>query len=146
MHVRSLATALLTASLAHAAPYASPFPKQGLVQRAGGGGGGGGVDGATVLGFWGQGEGQLSDVCDSGFNVVVLSFITTFSPPTLNLAGQSGTLDSDRSGLWGRVAGEIAACQAKGVKVMIAFGGDTRYCTSTFASSAEATQNAKYVW
>lgn len=141
MHIHTLATTLLTAGLASAVPYASRFPRQNLASRASGI-----SDGATILGFWGQGEGELSDVCSSGFNVVVLSFITTFSPPTLNLGGQEGTLDTDQSSLWSQVAQEITACQDKGVKIMIAFGGDTRYCSSTFASSDEATKNAQYVW
>lgn len=142
MRFQSLVTASLATGLASAAPYASPFLQHGITKRNGSI-----SDGATVLGFWGQGEGELSDVCNSGdFNVVVLSFITKLQPPTLNLGGQSGVLTSDQSSLWSDVADEITACQSKGIKVMVAFGGDKRYSTSTFASAAEATQGAQYVW
>lgn len=150
MRFQSLVSASLATGLASAAPYASPFPQHGVAKRGNGTSSGGSLsDGSaqTVLGFWGQGEGELSDVCGGGgFTHVVLSFITSLQPPTLNLGGQSGVLTSDQSSLWSDVADEITACQAKGIKVMIAFGGDKRYCNSTFASSAEATQAAQDVW
>lgn len=156
MYTSTLAASLLALGAVNAAPYSSPFPKYGSVKRAAGVG-----DGTTVLGFWGQSYEDLSDVCDSGnWDVVVMSFITSLNPPKLNLGKDTGspsTAQSAKDG-WGlfdgtvtgangqSLADQITGCQGKGTKVMIAFGGDSRYCNSTFASSAEAIQSADYVW
>lgn len=156
MYTSTLAASLLAIGAVNAVPYSSPFPKHGTVKRAAGV-----ADGTTVLGFWGQSYEELSDVCDSGnWDVVVMSFITSLNPPKLNLGKDTGspsTAQSAKDG-WslfdGTAAGangasladQITACQGKGVKVMIAFGGDSRYCNSTFSSTSEAVQSADYVW
>lgn len=157
MYTSTLAASLLAlgAATVNAAPHTANFPKH-TVKRAAGVG-----DGTTVLGFWGQSYEELSDVCDSGnWDVVVMSFITSLNPPKLNLGKDTGSPSTAQSAKadWslfdGTVAGangqsladQITACQGKGTKVMIAFGGDSRYCNSTFASSAEAVQSADYVW
>lgn len=156
MYTSTLAASLFALGAVNAAPHRSTFPKYGLAKRAAGVG-----DGTTVLGFWGQSFEDLSDVCSSGdWDVVILSFITSLNPPKLNMGKDTGSpseAQSAQSG-WelfdGTVAGangqsladQITGCQGNGVKVMIAFGGDSRYCNSTFTSSAEAVQSADYVW
>lgn len=154
MRTASLAATLLAASAASAVPYSSRFPKN-TVKRAASL-----FDGTTVSTFWGQSTENLSDVCDNGnFNVVIMSFITSLNPPKLNLGKDTGspstaqaaqpdwelfdgTVETDNSSL----ADQITACQKKGIKVMIAFGGDSRYSNSTFGSSDEARQAADYLW
>lgn len=154
MKTSSLAATLLAASAVGAVPYSSRFSKN-TVKRADSL-----FDGTTVSTFWGQSTENLSDVCNNGnFNVVVMAFITSLNPPKLNLGkdtGAASTAQAAQSG-WelfdgtvetdnGSIADQITACQAKGIKVMIAFGGDSRYSNSTFSSSSEATQAADYLW
>lgn len=155
MYTSTVAASILAAAgIVTAAPYTSPFPKHGTVKRAV-------ADGTTVLGFWGQSYEELSDVCSNGnYDVVVMSFITSLNPPKLNLGKDTGgpsTAQSAQAG-WSlfdgtlpgangqSLADQISGCQSKGTKVMVAFGGDSRFCNSTFASSAEAVQSADYVW
>lgn len=154
MKTSSLAATLLAAGAVSAVPHPSRFPKS-TVKRASSF-----LGGSTVSTFWGQSTENLSDVCDNGnFNVVIMSFITSLNPPKLNLGkdtGAASTAQAAKSG-WelfdgtvetdnGSIADQISACQQKGIKVMIAFGGDSRYSNSTFSSSSEATQAADYLW
>lgn len=156
MYTSTVAAFLLAIGAVNAVPYSSPFPKHANVKRTAGV-----ADGTTVLGFWGQSYEELSDVCDNGnWDVVVMSFITSLNPPKLNLGKDTGSPSTAQSAKadWslfdGTVAGangqsladQITACQVKGIKVMVAFGGDSRYCNSTFGSVSEAVQSADYVW
>ncbi|PSR88696.1 glycoside hydrolase superfamily [Coniella lustricola] len=119
------------------------------------------MDGSQVAVFWGQSTEDLSDVCSSGdYNVVILSFLTSLSPPKLNLGKDTGTPSAEqakKSG-WGlfdgtvapsggsSVASQITACQTKGIKVMISFGGTSTASNAVFSSDDDAKTAAGYVW
>jgi chitinase len=114
------------------------------------------LDGNTMVTFWGQGSSAITlmSVCtDPSFDVVLLSFLTTLSPPSLNLAGHTGPASAaqlaagfpnlvDASAL----GTAVTTCQANGKKVMVSFGGDARVSSPNFASLADAEQGAQDVW
>lgn len=154
MKTQTLAALSLAAGAVNAMPYNSQFPKH-TIKRADAGSGG------EVMVFWGQSTEDLSDVCaDDSFDTVIMAFITSLNPPTLNLGKDTGSASDAQSaqsgwGLFdGTVAGaggksladQITDCQGAGKKVMISFGGDSRYSNSTFASADEAKQAADYLW
>lgn len=155
MKTQTLAALSLAAGAVSAMPYNSQFPKH-TVKRASAIG-----DGTDVMVFWGQSTGDLSDVCaDDSFDTVIMAFITSLNPPTLNLGKDTGSASDAQAGQsgWGLFDGTVAGangksladqitdCQGAGKKVMISFGGDSRYSNATFASADEAKQAADYLW
>ncbi|ROV96550.1 hypothetical protein VMCG_07796 [Cytospora schulzeri] len=155
MKTQTLAALSLAAGAVNAMPYNSQFPKH-TIKRASDVG-----DGTDVAVFWGQSTGDLADVCaEDSFDTIIMAFITSLNPPKLNLGKDTGSASdaqSSQSG-WelfdGTVAGangksladQITDCQGAGKKVMISFGGDSRYSNATFGSADEAKQAADYLW
>lgn len=155
MKTQTFAALSLAAGAVTAAPYNSNFPRH-TVKRAGDIG-----TGSTVAVFWGQSTEDLSDVCaNDSFDTVIMAFITSLNPPKLNLGKDTGSandaqaaksgwslFDGTQAGASGSsLADQISGCQQAGKKVMISFGGDSRYSNSTFGSSDEAKQAADYLW
>ncbi|ROV90432.1 hypothetical protein VSDG_08457 [Cytospora chrysosperma] len=155
MKTQTLAAMSLAAGAINAMPYDSQFPKH-TIKRASDI-----ADGTDVAVFWGQSTSDLSDVCaDDSFDTVIMAFITSLNPPKLNLGKDTGSASDAQSAQagWelfdGTVAGangksiadQINDCQGAGKKVMISFGGDSRYSNATFASADEAKQAADYLW
>lgn len=151
----------LVGALAAGVVNAAPRSFQMLSEQTGLSKRGSFMTGKQVAVYWGQSTQDLSDVCSSGdYNVVILSFITSLIPPKLNLGkdtGSASTAQAKQSG-WelfdgtvaasggSSVASQITACQAKGIKVMISFGGTNTVSNSTFASASDAKTAAGYVW
>ncbi|KAI3397667.1 hypothetical protein diail_10538 [Diaporthe ilicicola] len=157
MRFPTLAAVSLAASIANAAPHASRHPQR-TVKRAGDVG-----DGTTVATFFGQSTepGDLSGVCaDDNFDIVILAFITSLNPPKLNMGKDTGSPSDAQKKQAGwelfdgtvapengkSIADQISGCQEKGKKVMISFGGDSRFSNATFSSADEATEAADQVW
>ena len=155
MKTQILAALSLAAGAVNAAPYNTRFPKHTIKRDNGT------ADGSTVAVFWGQSTGDLSDVCASdSFDTVIMAFITSLNPPKLNLGKDTGTastaqaaqsgwslFDGTQAGSGGSsLADQISTCQSAGKKIMISFGGDSRYSNATFSSADEAEQAADYIW
>lgn len=149
--------AALVAGVVNAAPHSFQIASEqaGLSKRDSF------MTGKQVAVYWGQSTQELSSVCSSGdYNVVVISFLTSLIPPKLNLGkdtGKPSAAQAQQSG-WelfdgtvasqggSSVASQITACQAKGIKVMISFGGTNTVSNVKFASASDAKTAAGYVW
>lgn len=106
---------------------------------------------------------NLSDVCENeNFDIVILAFITSLNPPRLDMGKDTGGASeaqeqkAEEEG-WklfdGTVAPEGAKSMAEQIskcqenkKVMISFGGDSRFSNATFKSEEEAKNAADQVW
>ncbi|KKY35314.1 putative endochitinase chi3 [Diaporthe ampelina] len=104
---------------------------------------------------------DLSDVCENdNFDIVILAFITSLSPPKLNMGKDTGSASDAQKNQEGwelfdgtvapeggrSMADQISGCQEKGRTVMISFGGDERFSNATFESEDEAKEAADQVW
>lgn len=96
--------------------------------------------------YWGQNsnEGSLGQTCSSGrYALVAMAFLSTFGSgqtPVLNLAGHC----DPASGGCTALAADIAACQARGVRVLLSIGGGAGSYNLSSASDAESV--ATYLW
>lgn len=96
--------------------------------------------------YWGQNEGEsrLTDACNTGlYDIVNIAFLSTFGrgqKPQINLAGHC---DPASNGCQ-RVSTGIRNCQARGIKVMLSIGGDSR--SYSLSSAEEARSVAEYIW
>ncbi|ORY68235.1 glycoside hydrolase superfamily [Pseudomassariella vexata] len=118
--------------------------------------------GSTLVSWWGQSTHPLSEIySDNTFDIILLSFLSRFNPPTLNLGLSTGVAGpAQRAKGWHSLfdgstspgesgpclASQIAACQQQGVKIMLSVGGDSEYSDMTFSSSNEALDAAEMVW
>ncbi|WJX14420.1 chitinase [Trifolium repens] len=101
--------------------------------------------------YWGQngGEGSLEDACiTNNYQFVNIAFLSTFGngqTPQLNLAGHCNPAAANGCAIF---SSQIQAChcQAKGIKVLLSLGGDTKAGNYTLSSSDDAIQVAKYLW
>lgn len=157
MRLQNLAAISVAACAAHAAPHAPHHPQR-TVKRAGEVG-----DGTSVMTFYGQSTEKttLSEVCENdNFDIVILAFITSLNPPKLNMGKDTGSPSEAQKKQEGfelfdgtvapeggkSIADQISGCQEKGRKVMISFGGDSRFSNATFGSEDEAKEAADQVW
>lgn len=119
---------------------------------------------SKVVGFWGQSSQDLSDVCDKGnFDIVIMGFVTSLSPPRLNLGSNVGAVSPAQSRLatqgWGlvdattvarrgktSVAAQVQACQRAGKLVLISFGGTKELSQASFGSREDAVRAASFLW
>ncbi|KAK7391143.1 hypothetical protein VNO78_19548 [Psophocarpus tetragonolobus] len=97
--------------------------------------------------YWGQDaeDGSLKSTCESGnYNIVFISFLNTFGcrrNPTLNLDAHCGpNMDKPCTIL----SSETEVCQNKGVKVLLALGGQTP--TYSLCSASDAKVVATYLY
>ena len=100
--------------------------------------------------YWGQTddtrEGTLADACNSGnYQFISIGFLSTFGnsqPPMLNLAAHCDTRPELNTCL--RYSADIAACQQKGVKVLLSIGGAKG--SYSLSSPDDAKNVADYLW
>ncbi|XP_057741709.1 basic endochitinase-like [Arachis stenosperma] len=100
-----------------------------------------------IVTYWGQGdqgEGTLTEACNSGlYGIVVIAFLSKFgngNRPHVNLAGHCNNVPNCHI----KVGHGIKNCQNKNVKVLLSIGGaDGGYGLS---SADDANQLADYLW
>lgn len=157
MRFQTVAAISAAVGAVNAAPYALHSAER-AVKRASEVG-----DGTSVMAFFGQSpkKTNLSEVCDNeNFDIVILAFITSLNPPKLNMGKDTGGASDAQKKQEGfelfdgtvapeggkSVADQISGCQEKGKKVLISFGGDSRFSNATFGSADEAKEAAGQVW
>ncbi|KAE9589090.1 putative chitinase [Lupinus albus] len=98
--------------------------------------------------YWGQnnGDGSLTDTCDSNkYEIVLLAFLVQFGggrQVQWNFAGHCGDWSPCT-----KLEPEIKHCQAKGVKVLLSLGGADVYAYDYGLTSAQDAKNvAKYLY
>ncbi|KAM0751662.1 glycoside hydrolase [Meredithblackwellia eburnea MCA 4105] len=105
--------------------------------------------------YWGQStEQSLSSYCALGyFNVISIGFVSGFGATDFAFA-TDGCTATATSGSCSSLGAEIQKCQAAGVKILISYGGATKFdcgsdgCTGDyyFATEAQATAAATQAW
>ncbi|TKY49707.1 Acidic endochitinase [Spatholobus suberectus] len=106
-------------------------------------------DNGGIAVYWGQnnGDGELTDTCDTGkYAIVLLAFLNQFGSgrtPAWNFAGHCD------NGAWKKcteLEPEIKHCQDKGIRVILSIGGDPNYSHYSLNSTEDAKIVANYLY